>query len=141
MPEHTRQNKSTMLKWKYNNTKQCINQVKKCTQHQITVLNALVFIPWPSKGYLLWNGSFATHLKFPKDDWQIWGLIMFCCLKKLKILLSVPLWNVLDNLEDNPNVHNGLTSWEIENLSDIPTLRYSKERMRPVSEVGYKVRN
>jgi hypothetical protein len=43
-----------MAKWWCNNTKQGTNQGTKCTQHQITVSNVHVFIPWPSKGYLSW---------------------------------------------------------------------------------------
>ncbi len=43
-----------MTKWRCNNTKQGTNQGTKCTQHQITVSNIHVFIPWPSKGHLSW---------------------------------------------------------------------------------------
>jgi hypothetical protein len=69
MPEQTKWHNKTMTKWQCNNTKQGTNQGTKCTQHQISVSNVHVFIPWPSKGYLSWMEA-LRHVS-DSQRWQI----------------------------------------------------------------------
>ena len=59
-PEHIWQSNKTMTKWQFKCTNQNINQGTNYTDHQITVLNILVFILMPSMSY---PTQFVTQMK------------------------------------------------------------------------------